>query len=140
MTQENVKRVIRLGWIPVLVAALYAGWIFYSRHSSASDAEHQMAEESAREDRKLLDRLGGGNLKILSFYGSPGVIRKGEAGLICYGVSNATKVRVEPDGPEITPALSKCVEVRPETTTAYRLLAESAAGDTAEAETTVRVE
>ncbi len=122
-----------------MIAALYTAWVFYSRYSEAKRIEEQAAQKAAEADRKTIERAGGHDLKILAFYANPSVIKNGETGLLCYSVANAKAVRLEPEGPEITPALTKCVEVKPSKTTAYTMIAEDASGNSVQAEATVRV-
>jgi hypothetical protein len=73
--------------------------------------------------------LGGDALKILNFYATPGVIRRGQRTLICYGVNQAERVRIEPPVEQLHPALSHCLEVSPLQDTAYKLIAEDRAGN-----------
>jgi hypothetical protein len=139
MAQEQLRRLAKLGWIPVALAALYVGWIFWQRHSSGARYESQAAQEAAEQDKKILEKLGGDRLTILSFYGPP-VVRRGEAALLCYGVSNADEVRIEPTVPDVFPSLSRCVEVRPSETTKFTLIASTKSGEEKQAEVTLRVE
>ena len=61
--------------------------------------------------------------KITQFYASPSVVPKGEKALVCYGVESASSVSLEPAVEKLTPALTRCFEVRPEVTTTYKLTA-----------------
>jgi hypothetical protein len=58
---------------------------------------------------------------------------------MCYGVSNAAKVGIEPGIEPIQPALSHCLEVFPRKTTKYTLTAKDARGNTKSASLTIRV-
>ena len=88
-----------------------------------------MARETER-DRKVVEMLGGDELKILSFYVIPGAIRAGGHANICYGVNGARKVRLEPPVENVYPALTRCVQVSPRRDTEYKLVAEDGAGHT----------
>lgn len=66
-------------------------------------------------------------------------IRFGEALTICYGVQNATSVRLEPLGMELRPAEKECVRVYPPRTLKFTLSAHSADGRTDREQFTVRV-
>ena len=83
--------------------------------------------------------LGGGQLKILSFYASPGVIRRGEKTNLCYGVYGAKTVRIEPPIEELHPAVAHCLQVSPATTTQYKLIAEDASGHSVSQSAVLRV-
>jgi hypothetical protein len=68
--------------------------------------------------------------KITQFYASPATIPPGDRSLLCYGVEGATTLTLTPAVEEIKPALSRCIEVRPKTTTEYVLTADGAGGQT----------
>jgi len=65
-----------------------------------------------------------GPVRILQFYASRRAITPGEKALLCYGVENARSVKISPDTEDVYPALSHCVEIVPEHTTHYTILAE----------------
>ena len=65
-----------------------------------------------------------GPVKILQFYASVGRLLPGEKALLCYGVENARTVRIAPALPNVYPAHSRCVEIVPQQTTHYTILAE----------------
>ena len=78
-------------------------------------------------------------VKVTQFYASPPMIPNGGKSLLCYGVESAAKVRVEPPVEQLSPALTRCFEVKPADTTTYKLIAEGRAGGTAESTATVTV-
>ena len=124
----------------VLIAAVaYDGWVFYSRWSYARQAERARQQQEAARARRTLSMLGGGGLKILSFYATPGAIHAGERASLCYSVTGARSLRLEPAVQEIHPALSYCMQVTPAKTTAYKLTAEDAAGHTTSSTAAVQV-
>ena len=59
--------------------------------------------------------------------------------LMCYGVSNATKLRIEPDVEPVKPAITHCLEIFPKKTTTYTLTAEDDRGNSKTASLTVRI-
>lgn len=122
------------------MAAIYAGWTIFSRWNENREAERAAKEAEVQADKRIVDRLGGGKLKILAFWARPGVVRRGERALVCYGVANAKSVRIDPHIEDITPALSRCLEVFPKHTTEYRLTTEDAEGHTATGLIVLRVE
>jgi hypothetical protein len=123
----------------VIVATLYAGWTIWSRHQSTMDAVQAQKQQEAQRDEAVVHELGDGNLKILSFYASPGVVKAGEKALVCYGVSNAKEVKIDPPLDDVGPSLSRCLEARPRKTTEYTLTARDAAGHEARQSVTLQV-
>jgi hypothetical protein len=65
-----------------------------------------------------------GPVRILQFYANVGTLSPGEKAMLCYGVENAKAVRTSPTLAGIYPSLRHCVEIGPEHTTHYTLLAE----------------
>lgn len=123
-----LRKVLPFLGIAIAIALLYDGYIFYSRWSAARETERQRAEQERTMARKTLQVLGGGELKINSFYASPGVIKKGSKADLCYGVVGAKTLRLEPPVQEVWPALNRCLQVTPVRNTEYKLIAEDAAG------------
>ena len=66
---------------------------------------------------------------IAMFYTSTPVVSKGEAAILCYGVANARELRLEPGGESLTPSPNRCIEVKPERSASYTLVARGAGGD-----------
>lgn len=125
--------------VVLLAAVVYDGWVFYSRWSDARQAERTRQEKEATDAKRTLDLLGGGGLKIVSFYASPGTIRPGEHASLCYGVTGAKSVRIEPAIEELHPALSYCMQVAPAKSTGYKLFAQDAAGNSVTSTVTIQV-
>lgn len=124
----------------VIATALYCGWIFYSRWQSGQQAEQAIQEKKARQDASFAERLGNGKLKIVAFYADPGVLRRGEKGLVCYSVANAATVEIEPGVEPVKPSLSRCVAVAPKKDTHYTLTAKDAGGHAEKAVADVKVQ
>jgi hypothetical protein len=76
---------------------------------------------------------------IAQFYAQPAVIPKGGKTLLCYGVENATALRLDPPVEKVWPAMSRCFEITPAKTSTYALTAESADGQTTSKSVTVQV-
>ena len=114
--------------VVLAIALLYDGYIFYSRWSEKRDVQRRQDQQEAALAKKTLDLLGGGALKITSFYVSPGVIRKGSTANICYGVTGAKTLRIDPPVEEVWPALTHCLQVSPVKDTEYKLTAQDAGG------------
>ena len=123
----------------MVLAALYSGWIFYSRRQSAAEAERQLQQKQVDEERRVVAQYGGDQLKILAFGATTGEVSRGGRVVLCYGVSNATQVKIEPGIEPIKPAVSRCLGVFPKQTTTYTLKAEDAKGNTKRASLTIKV-
>ncbi|MCW5963909.1 MAG: hypothetical protein KIT83_07715 [Bryobacterales bacterium] len=61
--------------------------------------------------------------KILFFYPGQESVSPGDQAQVCYGVENATSVRLEPPLAEIRPLSNKCVWLTPKATTELTLVA-----------------
>lgn len=77
-------------------------------------------------------------VRITQFY-AEAAIAKGEKTNICYGVENATAVRLKPDVEKMWPTVARCFPVAPAQTTTYTLTAEDAQGHTATQSVEIRV-
>lgn len=126
--QTRAKSFVRWLWLAVLLAGLYTAWVLWSRRASTAAIEQAAEEKRTDADRKIIDNLGGSEMKILAFYANPGVVKRGERGLLCYGVSNVKTVRIELGPDNLSPSLSRCAEIRPEKTTIYTLKAKDEKG------------
>jgi hypothetical protein len=123
----------------IIFAAAYDARIVYSRwHASREEARLLQAQEAERA-RQTIQMLGGGGLKILSFYASPRVIHRGEHATLCYGVYGAKSVRIEPAVEQLHPAVSYCWQVAPAESVEYKLIAEDDAGHIATQRLTLQV-
>ena len=114
----------------IVAALVYDGGIFYSRWNGRRQAEQARAQNEINQARKTIDAVGGGGLKIVSFYAAPGVIKRGANTNLCYGVTGAKTVRLEPAVDAVWPALTRCVQASPRKPTEYKLIAEDDAGHT----------
>lgn len=124
----------------LLVGSSYVGWVFYSRWEANRAIEEKAAEKRRTQDAETFEAMGGNRFDILRFDASPAVISSGETTSLCYSVSNAKTVKIEPQGEEPTwPAFSRCVHVSPGKTTVYTLTIEDGAGNTKSAAVEVRV-
>jgi hypothetical protein len=129
MNVEPLRKILPYTTVAVVLAALYVAYTFYSRHDAQAREEQSNKERAAESARDSLNRLGGGDLKILLFYASAAEVRRGQSAQLCYGVAFAKTVRIEPEpGEPITPSLSRCVDVKPTQTTHYTLTAQDAQG------------
>src|SRR5215471_12253036 len=74
---------------------------------------------------------GLGPARILRFYASAGAVVPGQQVQLCYAVENARSVRISPLFTRLYPASNYCVEVTPEHTTHFTLMAEGFDGSVA---------
>ena len=125
--------------ILLVVAVFYAGWVLASRRREAREIEKRAQENERIEAARTYEMLGGGSFEILNFYAVPGVIHRGDSAQLCYGVSNAKTVRLEPQTAEVWPSQARCVEVAPKKDTTYTLTAEDGHGNTRTSSLTVTV-
>ena len=126
-------------FVATVAAVAYDGWFFYSRWRDARQTERLRLADEAKEARRTMDLLGGGKLRILSFYATPSAIHRGGHANICYGVYGAKAVRMEPPVKELHPAVSNCFQVSPSRSTEYKLVVEDHSGQTATQSFTLQV-
>jgi hypothetical protein len=134
-----MRKILPFTSAAVIIAFLYVGYTFYSRRQDQKDAEQQAAAKQAADARKVADLYGGDELKVLTFYATAGPLHRGETAQLCYGVSNAKSVTIEPDVHDAPPSYSNCVKVAPKKDTVYTLTATDKKGDTQQAALTMHV-
>lgn len=115
----------------IAIAGIYDAAIFYTRWTDEHHAARQRTDAEADHEQKVIDALGGDGLKIIAFYANPGVVKRGSGVEICYGVTGAKTVRIEPPVGDVWPALSRCLQASPGKDTEYKLTAEDGAGHSA---------
>jgi hypothetical protein len=81
-----------------------------------------------------------GPARILKFYASAGTVQPGEKATLCYGVENAKSVRISPWMAGVTPSPKRCLDVFPDHTTHYTILAEGYDGGVVTRSLTLPVE
>lgn len=127
----------------VLIVLVYVGYTMWSRHTENADlAYKQQAAKSAQQrdsDATAVEELGGSDFKILAFYASPGSIHRGDTVDMCYGVSNAKTVKLDPPEANVWPSANRCMQVTPKKTTTYTLTIDDGKGNTANQQLTVTV-
>jgi len=123
-----LRKLMPLLALATLCVVLYDGWIFYARWRDRREGARQEKLAEAERARQTIDLLGGGQLRILNFYASPGEVKRGEQANICYGVYGAQSVRIEPLKETLHPAVSHCLQVSPAADTSYTLVAEDSKG------------
>lgn len=81
----------------------------------------------------------GDPARITAFYPREASVVPGGTTLLCYGVTNAKSVRIDPPVDGVSPALTRCVEVHPKGETTYTLIAEGSDGKAVSQSVTVRI-
>jgi hypothetical protein len=146
--EQKAPRTLRKMWIGfgVLAAIVigYTAFVFWSRWQENQDiAAKEKAAQAAKERddaAKSFEVLGGADFKIESFYAMPGKIHRGDSVDMCYGVSNAKSVKLDPpDVANMFPSLNRCVKVAPKKTTTYTFTADDGKGNTQTQQLTIEV-
>lgn len=139
----DLRRGFRNYWIisgvGILLAAGYLGWVFYGRWEDNRALQEKAVARRRAQDQQTVEGMGGKRFEILGFYANPVSIPRGDSADLCYSVSNAKTVRLEPQTHPVWPAFSHCVQVAPRSTTTYTLTAEDGAGHTQVAKAVVEV-
>ncbi len=137
----DFRTIFKFSWIVVLIVALAVAGIFYSRWQENRNIEEKAAEQQREHAREVAEALGGNNFEIMNFYASPGAIRRGDSAELCYGVSNAKTVEIDPKLSEGTwPSPARCISIDPKKTTTYTLTAIDAKGQKKTATLTLEVQ
>jgi hypothetical protein len=116
--------------VVIFLAALYIGGIFHSRWQDTRALEEKAAAQRREQDQQVVQGMGGNRFEILGFYASPAAIHPGDTTDLCYSVSNAKTVTLEPQPHPVWPAFSHCVQVDPHKTITYTLTADDGTGHT----------
>jgi hypothetical protein len=139
-TRKGLQIYIVVSIVAFLVVGLYIGWVFYSRWAANQAIAEKATEKVRTQDEKTFDLMGGDRFEILVFAANPPIIHAGEKSSLCYSVSNAKEVKIEPKTEEpVWPAYSRCVHVSPRKTTKYTLTIDDGAGRTKTAAVDVEV-
>lgn len=123
----------------VVIAALYAGWIVFSRWNEQRQARRAAEAREVERARKEVELNGGSELKITMLYATADPISKGQPIQICYGVVNAKNVTFNPPIENVWPSMNRCVDVSPKHSTTYTLVADDGAGHSDKAQVSVHV-
>jgi hypothetical protein len=127
----------------VLIVLAYVGYTFWSRRTENADLAYQQKAAQAAQQREsdaaAVEELGGNEFKIMAFYASPGLIRRGDTAEMCYGASNAKTVTLDPPEAKVWPSANRCMQVTPKKTTTYTLTIDDGKGNTAKQQLTITV-
>ncbi len=145
--EQKTPRIVRNMWrgfgVLAVIAIAYTAFVFWSRWQENSDlaAKQKAAQAAAQRDaaEKSVEVLGGSEFKIISFYATPGQIQRGDTVDMCYGVSNAKSVKLDPAVANVWPSVDRCMQVSPKKTTTYTFTADDGKGNTKTAQLTIEV-
>jgi hypothetical protein len=145
--EQKAPRPVRNMWrvfgVIAALIVLYMAYTFWARWQENQDlAAKQKAAEAAEqhdEAQKTYDTLGGSEFKIISFYASPGTIHRGDTVDMCYGVSNAKSVKLDPPDVDVWPSNDRCMQISPKKTTTYTFTADDGRGNIKTAQLTIEV-
>lgn len=137
--RQGMSTYVVVTLVVFVLAAAYVGGVFYFRWHGDRVIREQAAAAKRAEDQKVFEGMGGDRFDILEFFPYPGEMSRGDSTMLCYGVSNAKSVTLEPQPNAVWPAFERCVSVSPKKTTTYTLTATDAAGHTKSATVTVVV-
>ena len=142
--KPHTLRNMWLGFAVVATIVLaFTAFTMWSRWQENQDIAAKVNAAKAAADReaaeKTVEVLGGTEFKIISFYAMPGIIRRGDTVHMCYGVSNAKSVTVDPPVGNVWPSVNRCMEVTPKKTTTYTFTADDGKGNTKTAQLTLEV-
>jgi len=142
MTLEaRLRKILPFTSIAVVIAALYVAWVFYSRYESSRKATQAIAAKQEQQRKQVIDEVyGSGEIRFQNFSADDGMLKPGQTTQLCYGVVNATSVRVTPPvGEDVKPMYHHCVEVAPKKTTTYTMTAYNAKGESKSVSLTIQV-
>ena len=124
--------------VTVGVICLWLGWTFYSRSRDNQAMIRQIEDEKNARRQAVVDAYGD-SLEIKGF-SAPGMIRKGETVQVCYSVTGAETVRIEPYIDETWPSFQRCMDVSPQKDTTYTITVEDKDGNQKTASLTIKVD
>lgn len=129
--------------IVLLLTICYVGWVFLSRwqlNRSIAEKAEKAAAAKRTQDQQTFQAMGGKSFEILAFYANPPAISRGDSASLCYSVSNAKSVTLNPpSNVRVWPSYERCVSISPSRTTTYTLTATDAAAHTKSAQATIEV-
>jgi hypothetical protein len=135
-----IRKMLPYTTFAIIVALGYLAWVFYSRWHENRLLQQQAAAKEQAEAKRIYDMYGAGRVKILQLYANPGVVARGGTAQLCYGVSNAKTLTIEPKPTgDIWPSIARCVDVSLAKDTTYVLTAQDANGHTETANVTIQV-
>ena len=123
-----------------VIVVLYIAYIMYSRHQATIDAERAAENQKLQAEKKVNEQIfGSGEVMFTTFEVADGTLQRGQTTQLCYGVVNATSVKIDPPVEDIKPSSRHCMEIAPKKTTTYTITASDAKGNIKSLHATIRV-
>jgi hypothetical protein len=122
----------------IAVSLPFIGWALFARGPTGLQS-HSAASLAAQRNAQTVAYYGNGRLKVLAFYANPVEVQRGSRALVCYGVSNAASVSIQPPLGETWPSTARCLEVMATEDTEYKLTARDSDGHEEARAVTLRV-
>jgi hypothetical protein len=119
--ESAAKRILRYSWFLVGAAVLVVAWTFFSQWMESRKLAGEAAAKKQRADSAAAEMMGGNRFEILQFYAYPSIVARGQSTDMCYSVSNAKSVKLDPPAVEVWPSQMRCIDIKPEKTTDYTL-------------------
>jgi hypothetical protein len=140
--QSILPLLVRITSIGIIIAALYVAWTFYSRHQRSQEAEQAIQKKQDDQRKRVANQIfGSGEIKFSTFSIATSVLKRGETTQLCYGVVNATSVKLDPPPSEtLKPSYRHCLDIAPKKTTTYTMTASNDKGQSQSQSLTLRVE
>lgn len=138
---SRLKAILPYTTVAMILALLYVAWTFYSRNESNRQAQADIEAKKEEAQKHVADQIfGSGEVSFSTFGADSGRLHPGETTELCYGVVNATTVKLDPPVEDIKPSYRHCLEIAPKKTTTYTITAEDSKGNKKSESVTVRVE
>jgi hypothetical protein len=139
--ESRLRSVLPFTTIAVAIAALWVAWVFYSRYEGSRETARALAAKEQEKRKQVVDEVyGSGEIRFQNFSADNGVLKRGQTTQLCYGVVNATSVKVVPPvGEDVKPMYHHCVEIAPKQTTTYTMTAYNAKGESKSVSLTIQV-
>ena len=126
-------------WFLVAAAVIVVGGMYLLQWNQSRKLASEAAEKKRQADAADAEVMGGTRFEILQFYAYPAILKSGESTDMCYSVSNAKTVKLDPPAAEVWPSQMRCMDIKPEKTTDYTLTIFDAAGKSKTQKITVTV-
>jgi hypothetical protein len=124
-----LKKILPYTTAALVAALLYVAYIFYQRHEADVQAQAQIeAKQQADRERTLKAVFGDGEIRFTTFSIDTTSLRRGDIARLCYGVENATSVKLDPPIETLKPTYLHCLDISPKVTTKYTITAEDGKG------------